>query len=206
MRLKWLIVLSGRSEALRENLWQSLLKKHSYSIKPSARSTLLYELLERGRTITAWRYNRQLNKLNEDLDEKRPITGQGSRKVMLLHDNSRPHVARAIQQTILNLGWEVLLHAVYSPDLAPSDYHLFRSMQHALKNSRFQTLDDVWKFVDDFIASKSARFFRDGIRMLSDRWRKVIENNGQYFKDWSFCNIFFWKKREKLSYTPNIFY
>jgi len=32
----------------------------------------------------------------------------------------------------LAFGWEILSHAAYSSDLAPSDYHLFASMGHAL--------------------------------------------------------------------------
>ena len=68
---------------------------------------------------------------------------------------------------------------------------------------------DVRKLVEDFIASKSASFCCDGIFMLPDQWRKVFENNGQYFEDWSgiyiFYNIkYFLERREKLSYTPNI--
>jgi len=43
------------------------------------------------------------------------------------------------------LSWEVLLHATYSPDLAPFDYHLFASMGHALAEQRFGSYEDVKK-------------------------------------------------------------
>jgi hypothetical protein len=81
------------------------------------------------------------------------------------------------------LGCEVLPHAAYSPDLAPSDYHLFQSLQHHLADTHFKTVEEVRKSIDDFIASKLPSFFRDGIRQLPERWSKVIENNGEYFQD-----------------------
>lgn len=80
----------------------------------------------------------------------------------------------------LELWMEVHPHVAYTADLAPSDYHLFRWMQYVIVDKQFKTLDDVRKFVDDVIASKLASLFRDGIRMLPERWRKVIENDGLY--------------------------
>jgi len=65
-----------------------------------------------------------LNNLSDALEEKRPLTGQGRHKVILLDDNARPDVAKTIQDHILTLGWELLLHAVYSPDMVPFDYYL----------------------------------------------------------------------------------
>jgi len=62
--------------------------------------------------------------LNRALKQKCPIITQRKRKVILLHDNARPHIAKVIKDIDT---WKVLSHASYLLDCAPH-YHLFRSM------------------------------------------------------------------------------
>ncbi|GBN30601.1 hypothetical protein AVEN_212450-1 [Araneus ventricosus] len=59
-------------------------------------------------------------------------------------------------------------HLPYSPDIAPSDYHLFRSMARGLDEQHFHSYEDVKKWVDSWIASKDVSFFQCGIKMLPE--------------------------------------
>ncbi|KAK6751600.1 hypothetical protein RB195_003174 [Necator americanus] len=79
--------------------------------------------------------------------------------VRMLHDNARPHIAKKTSQKILELRWEVLPHPPYSPDLAPSDYHLFRSLQHHFEEKRYTDRDHLENNLRAFFASKSPEFY-----------------------------------------------
>ena len=76
--------------------------------------------------------------------------------------------------------YEVMPHPAYSPDMAPSDYHLFRSLYHHLKENIFNTEEEVRKGIASFIASKQPEFFKRGIENLVGRWGTIIENEGEY--------------------------
>ena len=103
-------------------------------------------------------------------------------KVILLHGNVRPHVMVLVKTYLETLMWEISPHPPYSPDIAPSDFHLFRSMTHGLSEQHFTSYENTKNWVDSWIASKNEAFFRRDIHMLPERWEKVVASDGQYFE------------------------
>ncbi|UYV61468.1 hypothetical protein LAZ67_1004952 [Cordylochernes scorpioides] len=143
---------------------------------------IYYELLQPNETITGERYQQQLMRLSRALKIKRPLYAKRHDKVIYQHDNARPHVAKVVKETLEALQWDVLPHPLYSPDIAPSDYHMFRSMTHGLAEQHFTSYEEAKNWVNVWIASKDEEFFRHGIRMLPERWEKVVAKDGQYFE------------------------
>ena len=72
------------------------------------------------------------------------------------------------------------LHPPYSPDLAPTDYHLHRSLSDYLREKKFDDENDLKMDLVKFFGQESQGFYERGIRSLPERWRQVIDNNGAY--------------------------
>ncbi|GFT53144.1 mariner Mos1 transposase [Trichonephila clavipes] len=115
---------------------------------------IYYELLKPGETVNTDRYKQQLLNLNDAILQKREKYKKRQRKVILLDDNAPSHRAKPTKDIVKALGREPFTHAAYSPDLAPSDYHLFASLGHALADQRFTSYENVKSWLDDWLASK----------------------------------------------------
>lgn len=144
-----------------------------------AQGMLYWELLEDNQTINANIYTEQLQKLAAAVREKRP----DRTKVALLHDNARPHTAKLTRHFLENLGWTTVPHPPYSPDLAPSDYHLFRSLKQYLRKKSFKNETDLKNDLSDFFSSRPLSFWKKGIETLPSKWLTVVDNDGDYIVD-----------------------
>ena len=81
-------------------------------------------------------------------------------------------------------GIEVLPHPAYSPDIAPSDYGLFRSLSTFLRGKQFENFDQVENACKEFFASKTKDWYHRQISRLVHRWLAVVENDGLYFDEY----------------------
>jgi hypothetical protein len=59
------------------------------------------------------------------------------------HDNALAHQALATQKKMAYLGFQCLDHPPCSPDLAPSDYHLFPGLKKTIERSDTEVITAV---------------------------------------------------------------
>ena len=159
---------------------QPSVKKIMASVFWDAKGVLLLDILEPGQTVNANRYCQTLDRLREAVRRKRP--GRLTSGVILQHDNATPHTANVTKDQIQRFGWEVLPHPPHSPDLAPSDYHLFGPMKRHLSGQRFNDDDELVNAVKEWLKHLDGKFFREGIFSLVQRWEKCTQRNGNYIK------------------------
>jgi hypothetical protein len=62
--------------------------------------------------------------------------------VVLLHDNAHLHTAASIRVLLDHFNWELFDHRPYTPDLTPSDYHLFIYLKNWLGSQNFSNSNE----------------------------------------------------------------
>jgi len=139
---------------------------------------LLLEFMSQKTTITGQTYATTITALREAIKEKR--REKLSAGVLLLHDNAPVHMSAKSQAAIRQCGFQQLNHTPYSPDLAPSDYFLFRVMKKFLRCKRFSSDEEVNEAVTTWFEEQSKDFFSRGIKSVQQKWAKCIELLGDY--------------------------
>ena len=112
--------------------------------------------------------------------------GKTPRKVtkvfLVLHDNAPAHRALATQKKLAYLGFHCLGQPPYSPNLAPSDYHLFPGLKNNWKVTIFRPtrrslLPRRSGWTENLL---TFFFFLSGFQKLEQRVKKFIELRGEY--------------------------
>lgn len=154
---KWIVYNKSyrKSWSKKGNAPQTCSKTDLQSIWWDCKGVIFYELLPHNQMINSVKYCEQLDNLKEALVQKRPALGNRQR-VTFHQDNARPYISVTLVQKLVNFSWDVLSHSPYSLDLAPSDYHLFRSLQNSLNGKNFDSLGDIKIHLDRFFESKDA--------------------------------------------------
>lgn len=139
---------------------------------------LMIDYLEKGKTVTGVYYAQLIRNLRKIIKEKR--RGKLRQGVLLHQDNAPAHTSAVAMTAIHECGFELLQHPPYSPDLAPSDFHLFRSLKDSLRGRQFDSDENVIKAINDWCDQLDESFFLDGVKALEHRWEKCVKLRGDY--------------------------
>ena len=112
------------SKAAKTQMWAG---KVMASVFWDAHGVLFVDYVEKGKTINSERYIGQSMHLRNEIGEKR--LQMKKKKVLFHQDNAPCHKSLATMAKLNELSFELLPHPPYSPDLAPSDYHLFADLE-----------------------------------------------------------------------------
>ena len=86
---------------------------------------------------------------------------------ILLHDNTWPQVAQSTLQRLNELGYEVLPHLPYSPDLLPTDYYFLQASQQLFAEKMLpQPAGGKRNAFLEFAESWSTNFYATKINLL----------------------------------------
>ena len=102
---------------------------------------ILIDYKPAGTSLTGEYYANVIKQLWVAIKEKQ--RGKLAAGVLLLHDNAPVHKSRVAQAALRECKFEQLNHPPYSPDLAPSDYYLFRNLKSHLRGTRFRDDDEL---------------------------------------------------------------
>ena len=137
-----------------------------------AERIVLIDYLKHGSTITGTYYANPIGKCRVALKEKR--RGKLRRDVLFHQDNAPAHTSSQARTSIRNVGFELLHHSPYSPDLAPSDFYLFPKLKKFTKGRKFAADEDVIYTASGWLEDQDQEFFYNGMQALEKLWTKCI--------------------------------
>ena len=97
----------------------------------SAAHLIHCSFLNSSKIITSEKHAQQISEMHQKL-QCLLLALVNTKGPILLHDNARPHVTQSMLQKLNELGYEVLPHLPYSPDLSPTNYHFFKHLYNFL--------------------------------------------------------------------------
>ena len=118
----------------------------------------------------------------------RPTTGKdtrnkawfGKKKIIFHQDNAPLHTSVIAMAKLHELRYELLQQPPYSPDLVPSDFHLFPKLNIFLGGRRFPTKGELTAELERYFAGLEESHFWDEIKAFEHRWTKCISLQGDY--------------------------
>jgi histone-lysine N-methyltransferase SETMAR len=144
------------------------------SIFWDARGVILVDFAEKKVKLNSSYYSDLVQKCRHARRKERRIP------LWFLQDNAPIHKSAQSMRVLEESGFDLLDHPPYSPDLAPSDFYLFKHMKRHLRSKQFANAEDLKEEVESFLHQQPLDFFKTAFSELIQRWEKCVSVGGSY--------------------------
>jgi histone-lysine N-methyltransferase SETMAR len=110
---------------------------------------------------------------------KKGITRKEAKWMISCFNKTMPGLTQVQPQLMPLHVWGLQCYH-YSPDLAPSNFHLFPKLKGNLRGKKFSSDQGVNAAVRQWFLEKKKIFFKNGIQKRVECWQKCIEVGRDY--------------------------
>lgn len=112
--------------------------------------------------------------------KKRP--GKRIEDFLLHQDNAPAHRADSTVLDLDLLGLDRVVHAPYSPDLAPMDFKVFPTVKAELRGKKFENTSELTYATRSIVSSLDNMWYRDVFSEWVRPHRLCVKCRGEYFE------------------------
>ncbi|XP_046662648.1 histone-lysine N-methyltransferase SETMAR-like [Homalodisca vitripennis] len=123
---------------------------------------ILIIILKKVDPATGPYYAALLDRMKQELTEKHARLAW--KKVLFYQDNTPARTAAITMAKVLDMGFKLVPHPPYSPDLVLSDFFLFPKLKIWLGGKKFSSNEEVSTTVTDYFAEYNKDHFVDGLK------------------------------------------
>jgi len=135
--------------------------------------------MDKGKTINARNYiEDSLKPLIQTIKSQR--VKSGVKRLKLLHDNAKPHVAKNVIKFLNNEKLPTISHPPYSPDLAPCDFWLFDYIKQRLTDQR--DAESLNLAVTGILKKIPKGEYLKAFQKWEERMKLCVTYKGEYFE------------------------
>lgn len=137
--MQWIV--SREELSIREKKMISS-EKVMITVFGNPKKIVLVDALPKGEKLNSFYYTNNILEKLHNLGSGFPDT---NRKKLNVHaDNARTHTSKTTIRYMETHGMKKVLHPAFLPDLAPSDFFLFRYVKKLLGGQSFTTRDELF--------------------------------------------------------------
>lgn len=153
-------------------------KKHMLTVFWNPEGFLIIEILPEKQKFNGEYF---INQILKQIYEKTSwLQRKEKRKIILHYDNARPHTSRKVIQFLNVYHMKRAPHPAYSPDVAPSDFHLFGFIKNELKGRKFDSVESLFEAILEILSKIPKETLKRVFIEWQARLQKVIDSNGDY--------------------------